>query len=98
MDEVLELRRENHIHENHGEPKGDEKILAGFLKRLGASRETRAVARWQIQCPHGTQRIIHRIAECLVCGEIGDNGYLTLTLEPVDLIGPARLAEIDEVC
>ena len=45
MDEVFELRRENHVHEDHRQAERDEEVLEGLLQGLGAAGEDHLVIR-----------------------------------------------------
>src|SRR5213594_1480998 len=96
MNEVFELRCQDHVHENHGQAEGDEKILSGFLQSFGAAAEDHGITWRKVERADVPANIFHRFTECLV-HEVRDNAYLALALEAIDLIRPARFVEAHDV-
>src|SRR5206468_1695434 len=96
MDEVFELRGQNHVHEHHGQAEGDEEVLPGFLQRLGATGEDDAVAGREVERPNVFAHVLDRFAKGFV-HQVGYDGDLALALEAIDLVRAPRFAEAHEV-
>ena len=97
MHEVLKLRRQDHVHEQHRREKGIEEVLQRLLQLLGAANEHHRVFRRQVHLSDLRLDKFHTLAERVVGGEVGLDGDSALALEAVDLIRAARFVKPDKV-
>ena len=94
---MFELRGEDHVHEDHGQTEGQQKILAGFLQLLGAASEEDLVIGRQIRRSNGGPHVLHGIAQRIARAEVAHDGHLALALEAVNLVWPAGFLHANEV-
>ena len=96
MNEMFELRRENHVHENHRNAERDEKIHPGFLKRFGAPGEDHVITRRHVEVRRDAFHVGNGFAEGIVI-DVRRYGHLALSLETFDLIWSARFLDSQKI-
>ena len=89
MDKTFELPRQNHVHEQKGQTKGDREIGVRFGKGLGPSDKFPAVLRRQVHCFHKITQADNRFTKRIPL-QIGRNDNLPLPSKPVYGVGAKR--------
>ena len=94
---MLELRRQNHIHENHGQTERDEKILERLHQLFRPTGENDLILRRKVHFLEDVFDVLHRVGERISGCEVADKGDFPLALETVDLIRAARLFQFHKI-
>src|SRR5437016_6444990 len=86
MNEMLELRGEDHVHEYDRQTERDDEILKGLLQLLGATDEDDLIISRQIHLCDHVLHFLHCIAKRIAIRHVSNNGDFALTLKAIDLI------------
>ena len=97
MDEMLELRRQNHVHEHHRQSECDQEILERLDQLLRPAGKDDLIFGRQIHFLEHVFDVLHRVGERITRRQVADNGDFALALEAIDLIRPARLFESHKI-
>ena len=94
---ALELRREDHVHEQHGQQEGDDELGEGLLEFLRAARDGGAVLRPHAELVGRCAQHTDAFAEGVARGDRAAQAVLALAVEAVDARGALRRHDLDEV-
>ena len=92
VQKTLKLRRQDHIHANNGQQKGDLKTFHHLFKHLAHAGHPGGIAQRQAHFLDLGINVGNRVAERLVLGQIAGNRNLALPVLAVDL-QPGRCRE-----
>ena len=97
MDQALELRRQDHVHEDDRQHEGPEELAEGALQLAAAAGDGRRVGGRQV---HLVDRLLQRlepVGQRVAGRDAGAQAHLPLAVQAVDAGGRGLLVEGDEV-
>ena len=97
MNEALELRGENHVHENHGEQKGVHEFAKGLFHFASAARDARGEAGRHVQIFRRGAQGFEAVGERVAGRDRGAQADLALAVEAVDARGGEAGDDLHEV-
>ena len=97
VDQALELRRQDHVHEDHGQQEDPEELDERLLELSGPARDGRDVAGGQVHLRGRLLERVHPVGLAVAGRDDAAEPVLALALRPVDARRRLVARDLDEV-